>query len=143
LRQQRARAAEGRSGAFAVRVLGLVTRNQYTQAWDDLHPEDQRVAPLTEYVACETRSPVIARPQSVKVVKVGEESIGLGNGRFVDSTAVGIRLRFAGGFTLVHTVHLVASKGKWKWILPPWRFRDYRADRCPTDPGSAPPPSPS
>jgi hypothetical protein len=130
-------------GAFAVRVLGLLTRNEYTRAWDDLHPEDQRVAPLAEYVSCETRSPVIARPLSVKVVKVNEESIGLGNGRFVDSTAIGIRMRFAGSFTLVHTVHLVASKGKWKWILPSWRFRDYRADRCPSDPGSAPPSSPS
>jgi hypothetical protein len=39
----------------------------------------------------------------------------------------------------VHTVHLVASGGAWKWILPSWRFRDYRADRCPVDPGSTPP----
>jgi hypothetical protein len=40
-------------------------------------------------------------------------------------------------------VHLVASHGMWKWILPSWRFRDYKADRCPTDAGSSPPPSQS
>jgi hypothetical protein len=127
-------------GKAAVKVLGLITRNQYAEAWADLHPDDQRVAPLAEYVGCETRSPVIARPLSVRVVSVKHESVGLGNGKFVESTAIGIRLRFAGSFSLVHTVHLVASDGEWKWILPSWRFRDYRADRCPTDPGSAPPP---
>ena len=50
---------------------------------------------------------------------------------------------FEGGFAVTHTVHLVASHGAWKWILPSWRFRDYKADRCPTDAGSSPPPSQS
>ena len=130
-------------GKVALSVLDLITRNHYAQAWGDLHPEDQRVAPLAEYVGCESRSPVIARPLRVKVLSVNAESVGLGNGKFVESTAVDVKLAFAGNFSLVHTVHLVAEDGKWKWILPSWRFRDYRADRCPTDPGSAPPPSKS
>jgi hypothetical protein len=128
-------------GKVAMTVVDQITRNHYAKAWADLHPDDQRVAPLAEYVRCETRSPVIARPSKVKVVRVKEESVGLGNGTFVDSTAVDLRLGFAGDFSLVHTVHLVASDGSWKWILPAWRFRDYKADRCPTDPGSSPPPS--
>ena len=127
----------------AVGVVDLITRNHYAQAWGDLHPEDQRVAPLAEYVGCESRSPVIVRPLKVKVVSVNDESVALGNGKFVESKAVGVRLAFAGNFSLVHTVHLVASGGKWTWILPARRFRDYRADRCPTDPGSAPPSTPS
>jgi hypothetical protein len=125
----------------AVRVLDQIVHNHYTDAWGDLHSTDQKVAPLAEYVGCETRSPVIARPRTVKVVSVGAESVGLGDGTFVQSTAVGIRMAFAGSFSLVHTVHLVAEDGKWKWILPSWRFRDYKADRCPTDSGSAPPPA--
>jgi hypothetical protein len=130
-------------GKVAVAVLDQITRNHYAKAWGDLHPEDQRVAPLAEYVGCETRSPVIARPVKVKVVRVKKESVGLGDGTFVDSTAVDLRLHFAGDFSLVHTVHLVASDGSWKWILPAWRFRDYKADRCPTDPGSSSPPTTS
>jgi hypothetical protein len=130
-------------GKVAVAVLDQITRNHYAQAWGDLHPEDQRVAPLAEYVGCETRSPVIAKPLKVTVVRVKEESVGLGNGAFVDSTAVDLRLGFAGNFSLVHTVHLVASEGSWKWILPARRFRDYKADRCPTDTGSSAPPSTS
>jgi hypothetical protein len=125
----------------AVRVLDQIVHNHYSDAWGDLHSVDQKVAPLAEYVGCETRSPVIARPRSVKVLSVNTESVGLGDGKFVESTAVDIRMGFAGNFSLVHTVHLVAEDGRWKWILPSWRFRDYKADRCPTDSGSSPPPS--
>jgi hypothetical protein len=127
----------------AVKVLDQIVHNRYTEAWDDLHPTDQGVAPRAEYVGCESRSPVIATPRSVRVVGLKDESIGLGDGSFVQSKAVALRLGFAGGFKLTHTVHLVASDGAWKWILPSWRFRDYKADRCPTDGGSSPPPSQS
>jgi hypothetical protein len=130
-------------GRFAVKVVNLLLANHYAQAWGDLHPEDQRVAPLAEYVGCETRTPILARPLAVKVLTVNNESVGLGNGKFVDSKAVDVRLRFEGAFKLTHTVHVVAEDGKWRWILPSWRFRDYRADRCPSDAGSGPPPSPS
>ena len=127
----------------AKRVLDQIVNNRYTEAWDDLHPADQAVAPRAEYVGCESRSPVIAQPRSVQAVGVKDESVGLGDGTFVDSKAVALRLGFKGGFKLTHTVHLVASHGKWKWILPSWRFRDYKADRCPTDAGSTPPPTQS
>ncbi len=123
----------------ALRVLDQIVHNRYADAWGDLHSVDQHVAPLAEYVGCETRSPVIARPLTAKVVRVGSESVGLGDGKFVDSTAVDVRMGFTGNFKLVHTVHLVAEKGRWKWILPSWRYRDYKADRCPTDAGSTPP----
>jgi hypothetical protein len=125
----------------ALRVIDRIVHNKYVEAWGDLHSVDQKVAPLAEYVGCETRSPVIARPLSVKVVSVNEESVGLGDGKFIDSTSVDVRMTFAGSFKLVHSVHLVAEDGKWKWILPSWRYRDYRDDKCPTDAGSAPPPA--
>jgi len=128
-------------GTFAVGVVTLITHNHYATAWNDLHSADRKVAPLSEYVGCEMRSPVLTAPSSMKVVSVTEESVGLGNGRFVASKAVHVRIVFSSNLSLVHTVHVVAESGKWTWILPSWRFRDYKADRCPTDPGSAPPPA--
>jgi hypothetical protein len=129
-------------GTFAVGVVTLITHNHYATAWGDLHPDDQKVAPLAEYVGCEARSPVLTAPTSMKVVSITDESVGLGNGRFVASKAVHVRIVFPGpNLSLLHTVHVVAESGKWKWILPSWRFRDYKADRCPTDAGSAPPPA--
>jgi hypothetical protein len=127
----------------ALKVLDQIVHNRYTEAWDDLHPTDQAVAPRDEYVTCESRSPVVSIPRSVRAVGVKDESIGLGDGSFVPSKAVALRLGFAGGLVVTHTVHLVASHGSWKWILPSWRFRDYKADHCPTDAGSSPPPSQS
>jgi hypothetical protein len=127
----------------AVKVLNQIVHKHYTEAWDDLHPADQAVAPRDEYVTCESRSPVIAVPLTVRALWVKDESIGLGDGSFVESKAVPLRLGFEGGFAVTHTVHLVASHGTWTWILPSWRFRDYKADRCPTDAGSSPPPSQS
>ena len=130
-------------GAFAVTVVDQIVHNHYADVWGDLHPKDQEVAPLAEYVACETRNPVIAVPRTVKVKSVVDESVGLGDGSFVKSKAVDVRLGFAGGFNVTHTVHVVAAEGKWTYILPSWRFRDYKADTCPTDAGSAPPPATS
>jgi hypothetical protein len=83
---------------------------------------------------------VIAVPRTATVLRVNDESVGIGNGEFVASKAVDLRLGFAGGFKVTHTVHVVADHGKWKWILPAWRYRDYKADKCATDAGSASPP---
>jgi hypothetical protein len=130
-------------GVAAVRVVHQITANAYAQAWGDLHSKDQDVAPLGEYVDCETRSPVIVRPRGVKVMKVTEESFGIGDGTFVETKAVAVRLSFGGAFKVTQTVHLVAEDGRWKWILPSFRFRDYKANRCPVDPGSSAPPSTS
>jgi hypothetical protein len=130
-------------GVFATKVVDLIVHNKYSAAWDDLHPVDQQVAPSTEYVGCETRNPVIAVPRTVKVLSVKDESIGIGDGTFVDSKAVAVRLGFAGSFKVTHTVHVVADHGKWTWILPAWRYRDYKGDTCPTDAGSVPPPTQS
>ena len=125
---------------FAVEVVDQISHNHYAKVWGDLHPADQKVAPFAEYVACETRNPVIAVPRTVQVKSVTDESVGLGDGTFVQSKAVDVRLGFAGGFNVVHTVHVVAAGGKWTYILPSWRFRDYKGDKCPSDAGSPPPP---
>jgi hypothetical protein len=82
---------------------------------------------------------VIAVPRTLKVLRVEDQSIGIGDGTFVDSKAVAVRLGFAGGFAVTHMVHVVASHGKWTWILPAWRYCDYEGDTCPTAAGSAPP----
>ncbi len=130
----------GDPGAFALKVMRLIVTNQYTKAWGDMHPDDKKAASLAEYVACETRSPVLVQPTSVKVVGISDRSVGLGNGHFVATKAVRVRIVFPGQENvLVHTVHVVAAEGRWTWILPSWRFADYRADRCST--AASPPPS--
>ena len=123
-------------GPFAVTVVQRIVHNQYDSVWPDLLAADRKVATHDEYVKCETSHPVGAVPRSLHVLRVSTESVGLGNGTFVKSTAVAVRITFAGDLAITHTVHLVAEAGTWRFILPPWRYRDYKADRCPS---SAPP----
>ena len=126
----------------AMKDLDLIVHNRYDEAWDGLYSGDRAVAPKKEYVSCESRSPVQEAPQATKTVGISDESVGIGDGTFVKSKAVRLQLDFRGG-RLVHTVHLVKERGGWHWILPSWRYRDYKADRCPTDVGSSPPPTQS
>jgi hypothetical protein len=125
-------------GPFALRVVRLITHNRYEEAWRDLHPVDKTAAPFREYVACERRSLVPIVPVAMRVLGVRRESVALGDGTFVGSAAVRVFMRFRGGFSFAHTVHLVSSHGRWTWILPAWRYRRYRANICPLEPGSAP-----
>jgi hypothetical protein len=129
-------------GQAAVHVVQLISHNRYAEAWDALAPPDQKVAPREEYVSCESRSPVLTAPQSVRVLGQSDESVGLGDGTFVETKAVRLQLVF-GAFRATQTVHLLAAKGAWRWILKPDRYRIYKANGCPSDAGSTPPPSSS
>jgi len=126
-------------GPVAIDVVQRITHNDYAHVWDELLSIDRAVAPRKEYVACESSHPVAVVPRSLKVLKVTDESVGLGNGHYVPSKAVAVRIVFGGGLAITHTVHLVAESGKWRFILPPWRYRDYKSDRCPgTEPDANP-----
>ena len=123
----------------AVKVLGQIVHNRYTQAWDSLHPSDQDVAPRVEYVSCETRSPVIAVPTSVKVRRRSQR-VGRDRRRLVSSRAPQSTCGSASPAASTSSTPCTWSRrtASGRWILPPTRYRDYKADRCPTDAGSTP-----
>src|SRR3954465_5072540 len=81
-------------GVFAVNVVKLITGNSYTPARDDLHSTDKQAASVDEYLTGEKRWPVLTARTAMKVVGVSEESVGLGNGSFVNSKAVHVRMVF-------------------------------------------------
>jgi hypothetical protein len=120
----------GGADAFATRVVRLVVESHYAEAWHDLHPADRAVAPQRTYVACEERTAIALAPTQIRAVGSSSDSVALGNGSFVPSRVVRVRIEFPGGFHFVHAVHLVASNGRWTWILPAARYRAYRAGEC-------------
>lgn len=122
----------------AVKNVGLIVQNRYAEAWDELYSKDRAVAPRDEYVGCESRSPVQEVPTALKALSVRDASVAIGDGSSVDGKAVKVQMDFRGG-RLVHTVHVVKDGGKWRWILPAERYRQYRANACPTDAGSSNP----
>ncbi len=117
-------------GAFAVTVVQRIAHNRYRDAWSDLITADRKIAPRDRYVSCESRDPVTAAPKSIEVLGSHEESVAVGNGMFVASTAVRLRLHF-GGSALTKTVHVVNEGGRWRWILPALRYRQYQGSACP------------
>jgi ABC-type thiamine transport system substrate-binding protein len=131
--------------AFAVGVVRLIVQNKYGEAWGALHPVDRRVASRAEYVGCENRSRFTARFVRARVAHIADEAVGLGNGRFVRSKAVDVLITLeedgVAPFVVRHTMHVVPSGSKWTWILPSWRYVDFRANRCPTAPHAPSPPS--
>jgi hypothetical protein len=124
--------------AFAVHVVRLITANRYAEAWETLNPVDQSVAPRAEYVGCEQRTPIVAKLREVRALDVSDDSVGLGDGKFIPSTVVAVRIAFEGddSFAITHAVHLVAVHGRWTWVLPSWRYRSFRANRCATAPSA-------
>ncbi|HEY3182297.1 MAG TPA: hypothetical protein VGJ77_05620 [Gaiellaceae bacterium] len=130
---------------FAVDVVRLIVQNRYGEAWGALHPADRRVASRAEYVGCENRSRFTATFVRARVAHVADEAVGLGDGRFVKSKAVDVLITLVedgvAPFVVRHTMHVVPSGAKWTWILPSWRYVDFRANRCPTAPHAASPPS--
>jgi ABC-type thiamine transport system substrate-binding protein len=131
--------------AFAVDVVRLIVQNRYAEAWGALHPADRRVAPKAEYVGCENRSRFTARFVRARVAHVADEAVGLGDGRFVRSKAVDVLITLeedgVDPFVVRHTMHVVPSGSRWTWILPSWRYVDFRANRCPNAPHAPSPAS--
>jgi hypothetical protein len=124
--------------AFAENVVRLIAGNRYAEAWETLNPVDQRVAPRAEYVGCEQRTPIAAKVREIRAVGVSDDSVGLGDGKFIRSTAVAVRIAFAGdaSFVVTHSVHLVAVGERWTWVLPSWRYRSFKANHCPVAPSA-------
>ena len=125
----------GDPGAFMTKLVEQIAANDYADAWLTLHPTQQRFATRDAYIACESQSPIPGRLASVRVVDVRDEQVRIaGETAAAAGKAVRVRLSIAGvgaPIVVTHTTHAVAVGGHWTWILPPERFADYRAGRCP------------
>jgi hypothetical protein len=92
----------------ALKVLDQIVHNRYTEAWDDLHPTDQGVAPRAEYVGCEQVGDRDHR--SVRIVGV---RTFVTRRRFVCREQAVCQARHAGGSSSPPHIHLVApARGK-------------------------------
>lgn len=116
-------------------LLSQIARNDYDRAWTTLHPSHQRIVTRAEYVRCETQSPIAGRLDSVKVLDVSDKPVRLaGETDMAAGKAIRMRLTFSGleePLVVMHTGHAVAVGDRWTWILPPARFAEYEAGRCP------------
>jgi hypothetical protein len=125
----------GDPGAFMTELVEEIAGNDYATAWQTLHPAQQAIATQDAYVSCESRSPIPGKLASVEVVGVADEDVRVaGQQGTTAGKAVRVKLSIAGlgdPVVLTHTGHAVAVGDHWTWILPPERFAEYKAGRCP------------
>jgi hypothetical protein len=130
------RAARGDPARFLRGVVSDIVRNDYAHAWLSLYPAQQRVAPVEEYVACESKSPVPGRLESVEVVRSVRARVAVaGASHPLRGFAVTFFIRLVepsldltNEFTT--TVHAVPAGARWAWILPRARYLMYAAHAC-------------
>ncbi len=130
---------------FLKGVVRQIAANQYASAWQTLAPGQQRFVPESEYVRCESASPIPGRLDWIRVVRSYDEPVevaGLG-GPLVIARAVTFRLKISEpalkeSVTVTHTVHAVPAGAHWAWILPPDRFQLHRSGTCGSGTAGAP-----
>ena len=94
----------------------------------------ERVAKRDVYVSCESQSPIPGKLTSVTVVDIADEDVQVAGQGTTHGKAVRVKLSITGvgePIVLTHTGHAVAVGDHWTWILPPERFAEYVAGRCP------------
>jgi hypothetical protein len=125
----------GDPAAFMTTLVEQIAGNNYADAWLTLHPSQKRVATQKVYVDCESQSPIPGKLASVKVLGVSDEQVQVAGKGTTDGKAVRVRMSIGGlggaPVVVIHTGHAVAVGDHWTWILPPDRFADYEAGRCP------------
>jgi hypothetical protein len=131
----RASDGPGDPAGFLTTVVEQIAGNDYADAWVSLHPAQKLVADRDAYVACESQSPIPGRLASVTVLDVSDEEVRVAGEGTTPGKAVRLKLSIGGlggdPVVVTHTGHAVAVAGHWTWILPPDRFADYEAGRCP------------
>jgi hypothetical protein len=116
--------------AFVKRLVVQMVRDDYARAWLTLYPAHKIVAPRWEYLYCELKSPVPGQIQSLEVTRIVDGAFRVPGVGAVRGKSVTFRLVLRGLGTIVHTSHIVAVHGGWRWILSPERYQLYRTDGC-------------
>jgi hypothetical protein len=127
--------APGDPGVFVKRVISQIVGDDYARAWLTLHPAHKAVAPRWTYVVCELLSPVAGDIVSLEVVRVADRRVRVAGAGRLPAKGVTFRLvlnerALDETIEVWHTSHLVAVRGRWRWILTPERYEYYLAGGC-------------
>ena len=118
---------------FLSKVVRQLAANDYTDAWQTLHPIDQALVPLDVYVACESASPVAGHIASIRAQSIGRAEVSLTlAGPVVPSYIVQFAVVIVGyempvGTHVTVRAHAILVGEQWRWMLPPARVRTYQS----------------
>lgn len=141
-RDEPVRSDPGRApGLLMTHLVEDMSDGLYERAWLTLHPIHRRAAAQSEYASCERLLP-FGDVESVRVLAVRLGAVEVPGLRTpAPGAAISLRIRLwtppgAPPVVVTPVTHAVRTAEGWRWLLPPQRFEDYRADRCPADPAA-------
>ena len=118
------------AGLAQVRFLDNLYNGRLDPVYASLHPADQRLVPRKRFVAC-TRAAALGGLDSIEILDVYDDPIGIpGSGR-VPAEAVRVRLTSSDGEATTFVNHEVKVGPRWRWVLNAAAASAYRAGRCP------------
>lgn len=125
------------ASAFAVRLVNQIAHNRYEEAWANLHPLHQQVAPLDRYVQCEMMTPVPVAPTAIRALHARRGLAHIpGLEQPVPAIKVALRIVMVDPLTrarlaFTKTVAVAWLNDRWVWFLPAARYAAYLRGECP------------
>jgi hypothetical protein len=126
---------------FVISEVQAKLDGRWGHAWSTLYPAHQRIAVRPVYIRCERSTPFYARTMVFGVVRARRALVRVpGLAERVPGAAVTLRVALGwygprDPIVITPTLHLVALRGGWRWLLSDEMYRVYRTGAC----GALPP----
>ncbi len=118
-------------GEAQVEVLDNLYGGRYDLAWEDLHPEHQRIAPRSRFVRCSAQVAPSGDLESIEVLDVFDDNAAIPGIDDGETKAVRVRVNSLEGDSDTFVNHQVKVGEEWRWVLNAAAFRAYQQGRCP------------
>lgn len=116
------------AAGFIRQVTTQFSRGQSGPLWDSLHPADQAVVSRARYMACQSNEGFDLR--KIKILQTYADTVDIA-GKATPSTAVSVQVTSDDGVRTA-TMHAVAIKGTWRWMLSAADYATYKQGKCPS-----------
>jgi hypothetical protein len=118
-------------GEAQVALLENVYGGKYNEAWADLHPSHQQIAPLQRFIRCSRQAATTGDLESIEVLDVFEDDAAIPAVKDGETRAVRLRITSFEGDSDTFVNHAVKVGDRWRWVLSRNAVNAYRENRCP------------
>lgn len=121
------------AGQAQLQLLEDLYTGRFDDAYDDLHPEHQKLVSLAHFERCGKASIAVGQLDTLEILDVRDATIRvpvIGEQK-AKAVVIGLTLR-SGLISEPFTNHSIKLDDRWVWVLNEKAVRAYRQARCPT-----------
>ena len=123
--------------AFLRRTIRHLAANDYARAWQTLDPRQQHRVSRTEYVRCESASPIPGKVDRIAALAKRIERIPIPGAGVTRERSIAVTFLVTFAPRLAHPpvvvrvrAHALRTHGRWSWMLPAKRFALHASGQC-------------